>query len=287
MGLAGVLGGGEEGVVVEPDGRPHPGGRLEGAIEPGRHPAMVPAGQRDHTDADVLRVGQRVVGPEKRNAAAIGGDGRAGVDARAVGDRSDLAVERHGVQILRPVPIPPVVTSRRSDDAAGVGQPSDAGVLVRPGGQIAGSAGAVGGHEVHVLGPIEGPPNVVEPAEERLDLARGLPALVLGVVAGLASPTGERDPAPVGGKDASSTPPGIAHTVRVSPGPSIGITRRRVTAGLVVSSSSWVERNSRCRPSGDHAGAASYGPAVTGTGSPSGPASRRGSRCGWHRHRRC
>ena len=59
-------------------------------------------------------------------------------------------------------------------------------------------------------------------------------------------------------------------TVRTSPGPSIGSTCN-------VDSPSFSLRddvNASVRPSGDHAGLVSCGPAVTGSGSLSGPASQ-------------
>ena len=85
----------------------------------------------------------------------------------------------------------------RRHDARGVGQPGDAVVLEGSRREVAHGAGAIGGDHVDVLGPVEHPPLVVETAEEALDLARCLPALVLGFVPGVAGPAGEGQPAAV------------------------------------------------------------------------------------------
>ena len=68
---------------------------------------------------------------------------------------------------------------------------------------------------------------------------------------------------PSGDQVTSPSPSGIAQTVRTSPGPSTGITWRVVSPSL----SLLADVKARNRPSGDHAGPPSFGPAVTGTSS--------------------
>ena len=81
-------------------------------------------------------------------------------------------------------------------------------MLERTGREVADGAGAVGGDDVDVLRAVEDPALVVEPAEEPLDLAWRLPALVLGLVAGVTGAAREGQPASVGG------PRHVADTVR-------------------------------------------------------------------------
>ena len=71
-------------------------------------------------------------------------------------------------------------------------------VLELAGRQVARRAGAVGGDDVDVLRAVEDPVLAVEPREEALDLARRLPADVLGLVALVAGAARERDPPAVG-----------------------------------------------------------------------------------------
>ena len=136
--------------------------------------------------------------PMKATVDAVGRDRRVAVGPGLLRQRPDRAVERHDVEVLAQVAVPALVARRARDDARGVGQPRHAVVLVRPGRQVAHGAGAVGGHDVDVLRAVEHPALVVEAGEERLDLARRLPALVLGLVAGIAGAAGERQPLAVG-----------------------------------------------------------------------------------------
>ena len=82
-----------------------------------------------------------------------------------------------------------------ADESASQAMPS---CWYGPGVRFRGRPRPVGPHDVDVARPVGDPPDVVEPAEERLDLAGWLPALVLGLVAGVAGAAGERDPRPVG-----------------------------------------------------------------------------------------
>ena len=71
-------------------------------------------------------------------------------------------------------------------------------MMVRSRGEVAWRAGAVGVDDVHVRWPVDDPALAVELREERLDLPRRLPALVLGVVALVAGAAGEGDQLAVG-----------------------------------------------------------------------------------------
>src|SRR3954451_7031953 len=79
-------------------------------------------------------------------------------------------------------------------EATGIGLPGDRPMLVGPRREVARGAGPVGRNDVHVTGAVEYPSLVVELAEEALDPARCLPALVLGLVALVRRATDERDP---------------------------------------------------------------------------------------------
>ncbi len=115
-------------------------------------------------------------------------------DAVTIGGRC----ERHDIEIPGVVTIPGVVALRRRDDAGGVATPTDPAVLELARGEVAGCAGAVRGHDVDMVRPVEDPVLAVEAAEESLDLAGRLPRGVLGLVALVTMTAGERDPLPVG-----------------------------------------------------------------------------------------
>ena len=251
-----------------------PAGRAERAVERRRRSS----GARRRRSAITPTLAfcgydRRVVDAEERDAAcrrATPTGGRTCPVCFVSG--ADLAVERHDVEVVGEVAVPAVVALRRRDDARRVGQPARrrrAGT--GPGVRLRGVAGAVGGDDVDVLRAVEDPALVVEAGEERLDLARRLPALVLGLVAGVAGAAGEGQPAC---RRATTRRRRCRRAswrrVRTSPGPSTGST-------CSVASSSFSprrERKASQRPSGDHAGWPSWGPAVTGAGSPSGPASQ-------------
>ena len=121
-------------------------------------------------------------------------------------------------------------------------------------------AGAVGGDDVDVERSVDDPAHVVEAGEERLDLARRLPPLVLGVVAGIAGPAGEREPLAV--RRPREVVDAVGHrrtTVRTSPGPVDGQDVERRLVLLLAAP----DVKASHRPSGDQAGPPSWGPAVT------------------------
>ena len=172
--------------------------RAERAVELGRDPAVLPARDLDDADLEVLRVGRRVVGADEGDAAAVRRHGSVAVHARLLGERPDVPFERHEVDVLAQIAVPRVVARGRGDDSGRVGEPRDTVMLERTGGEIAGRTRAVGGDDVDVQGSVADPAFVVEAGEERLDLARRLPPLVLRLVPRVAGAAGVGEPLAVG-----------------------------------------------------------------------------------------
>ena len=210
MRLATILRGRQQRVVVEPHGRSHARRRGERAIERNGDPAVNTALDRHHSDLGVLRIRRRVVEADEGNGASVGRDRRREVLPGLLCQRPHLAVQWDDVQVGAQVAVPRVMALCRRHDRRRIGEPTHAVVLERAGRQIADGAGAVGGDDVDVLGAVDDPPFVVEAAEEPLDLAWRLRALVLGLVAGVTRATREGEPVSVRG------PRHVGDTVRAA-----------------------------------------------------------------------
>ena len=146
----------------------------------------------------VLGVGARVVAADEGDAGAVRRHGRTVVVAGVVRQCPDVAVQRNEIQIAGKVAIPRVVALRTGDDTTRIGQPRDAVVLEIAGGEVARRRRAIRRHNVDMRGAIEDETLAVEPREEPFDLARRLPAFVVGRVALVLGAADERDRTAVG-----------------------------------------------------------------------------------------
>ena len=91
--LTAIFGGGQNRHVVDPDRRDVADGRLEGAVEAGRHPCVCRGGQIEHSNPNVLRVDARVVVTEESDSLAVGARAGRRVHAGAIGEWSDRPIE--------------------------------------------------------------------------------------------------------------------------------------------------------------------------------------------------
>ena len=196
----------------------------ERPVETRRDPRDRSAVDGDHADARVLRVrspGRRSRGTPPR---AVGRHRRVAVDARSASvrapDRRRRAGRRRGRWRGRgPSRRDAAPTVTTPDESASHDTPS---CWNGPGVRLRSVPVPSAGTTYTCAGRSTIQPSPLRLGEERLDLARRLPALVLGVVAGVAGAAGERQalavgrPAQVGDDRRAASPPCAPRPVRRS-----------------------------------------------------------------------